>query len=154
MATDASRNVVTNRRARFNYDILETFDAGLVLTGSEIKSIRDGRVNLSEAYVQVKDGEAWLLNAHISPYRAAGPFGQHEPTRPRKLLLHRGEIARLAFEADRQRITVVPLRLYIARRRAKLEIGLARGKRQYDRRETIKRRESQREMDRAVRRGV
>ncbi len=150
MPESASSAITTNRRARYDYEILETFEAGIVLTGSEIKSIRQGRVNIREAYAQVKNGEMWLYNAHISPYNAAGPFGQHDPVRPRKLLLHRSQIARIGFEVDRQRITLVPLRLYISRRRAKVELALAKGKRQYDRRETIKQRDAKREMDRAL----
>ena len=151
MAADANRAVATNRRARFNFHILETFEAGLVLRGSEIKSIRDGQINIAEAYVQIRDGEAWLHNAHVAPYKAAGVYGQHDPVRSRKLLLKKAEIARIGSEVDRQRLTVVPLRVYIKNRVAKVQIGLARGKRQADRRETIRRRDTEREIARAMR---
>ena len=147
----ADTTIATNRRARFNYEILDTFEAGMVLTGSEIKSVRDRHMTISEGYVQVKDGEAWLHNAHIAPYPAAGPFGQHEPTRPRKLLLKKKEIAHIEREQSKARLTVVPLRVYIKGRVAKMLIGLGRGKRQFDQRETIKRRDAEREMGRAMR---
>ncbi len=143
--------IATNRRARFNYEILETFEAGMVLTGSEIKSVRDRHMTISEGYVQVRNGEAWLLNAHIAQYPAAGPFGQHETTRPRKLLLKKKEIAHIEREMQKARLTIVPLRVYIKGRVAKVLIGLGRGKRQVDRRETIKRRDAQREIGRAMR---
>lgn len=142
--------MATNRRARFNYSILETFEAGIVLTGSEIKSVRAGHANIAEAYVQVRDGQAWLHNAHISHYLAAGPMDQHEPTRARKLLLHKEQIRKIALEIQRQQLTVVPLRVYIKGRVAKVEIALAKGKRQVDRRETIKKRDAAREMSRAM----
>ena len=142
--------IATNRRARFNYTILDTYEAGIVLTGSEIKSVRAGSVNIAEAYVQIKDGQAWLHNAHIAQYQAAGPFGQHETTRSRKLLLHKEQIKSINLEMQRQRLTVVPLRLYIKGRVAKIEIALARGKGQADRRETIKKRDAEREMSRAM----
>ena len=147
----ATKNIATNRRARFNFTLLETLEAGIALTGSEIKSAREGKVNIAEAYVQIRDGQAWLHNAHIAQYQAAGPFGQHETTRPRKLLLHSREIEHLSLEVQRQRLTVVPLRLYIKGRVAKVEIALAQGKRQVDQRETIKKREADREISRAMR---
>ena len=146
----ATKTLATNRRARFNYEVLDTFEAGIVLTGSEIKSVRAGHINIAEAYVQVRGGEAWLHNAHIAQYPAAGPFGQHETTRSRKLLLHREQIKHIADEIARQRLTVVPLRLYIKGRVAKVEVALARGKTNVDRRETIKKREADREMSRAM----
>ena len=151
-SSTGTKTLATNRRARFNYEILETFEAGIVLTGSEIKSVRQARVDISEAFVQVRNGEAWLHNAHVAQYLPAGPFGQHEPTRSRKLLLHRAQIVKMELEVNRQRLTIVALRLYIKNRVAKVEIGLARGKRQVDRRNTIKRRDAQREMARAVKR--
>ena len=143
--------ISTNRRARFNYEILETYEAGIVLTGSEIKSARDRHVNIAEAYVQVRNGEAWLYNANIAQYPAAGPFGQHETTRPRKLLLHKKQLREIQDEVNRQRLSVIPLRIYIKGRVAKVLIGLGRGKTQVDRRETIKRRDADREMSRAMR---
>jgi SsrA-binding protein len=143
--------ISTNRRARFNYEILETFEAGIVLTGSEIKSVRARHVNIAEAYVQVRNGEAWMHNANIAQYSAAGPFGQHETTRPRKLLLHRKQLREIQDQVNRQRLSVIPLRMYIKGRVAKVLIGLGRGKTQVDRRETIKQRDAQREMSRAMR---
>jgi SsrA-binding protein len=143
--------ISTNRRARFNYEILETFEAGIVLTGSEIKSVRARHVNIAEAYVQVRNGEAWMHNANIAQYPAAGPFGQHETTRPRKLLLHRKQLREIQDQVNRQRLSVIPLRMYIKGRVAKVLIGLGRGKTQVDRRETIKQRDAQREMSRAMR---
>lgn len=143
--------IATNRRARFNYEILETFEAGMVLTGSEIKSVRARHMTISEGYVQVRDGEAWLHNAHIAQYPAAGPFGQHEPTRARKLLLKKKQIAHIQREMQKARLTIVPLKVYIKGRVAKILIGLGRGKRQYDQRETIKRRDADREIGRAMR---
>jgi SsrA-binding protein len=142
--------VATNRRARADYTILETLEAGVALTGAEIKVVRERRVNIAEAYAQVRNGELWLQNCHISPYQAAGHYGQLDPARPRKLLLHRTQIARLALEANRQRLTIVPLRMYLKGHIAKVEIGLARGRRKYEKREVIKKRESDREMGQAI----
>lgn len=143
--------IATNRRARFNYEILDTFEAGIVLTGSEIKSLRARHMTIAEGYVQIRDGEAWLHNANIAQYPAAGPFGQHETTRSRKLLLKKKEIAHIEREMQKARLTIVPLRVYIKGRVAKVLIGLGRGKRQVDRRETIKRRDADREIGRAMR---
>ncbi len=153
-ATDAAKQdttIATNRRARFNYEILETFEAGIVLTGSEIKSVRARQMTISEGYVQVRNGEAWLHSTHIAPYQAAGIYDQHEPTRTRKLLLKKREIAHIEREMQKARLTIVPLKVYIKGRRAKVLIGLGRGKRQVDRRETIKKRDAQREIGRAMR---
>jgi len=143
------KTVVTNRKARHNYHILDTVEAGIVLTGSEIKSIRAGRVSLGDAYVRPEGGELWLLNAHIARYEASSYLG-HEPTRPRKLLLHRKEIAELTSTVAEKGFTLVPLRLYIKDSLAKLEVALARGKKLYDKRETILRRETERALQRAV----
>lgn len=145
-----ANTIATNRRARFNYEILDSYEAGIVLTGSEIKSAREGQVNIAEAYVQIKNGQAWLHNMHIAQYKAAGPFGQHETTRTRKLLLHKEQIKQIALEMQRQRLTIVPLRMYLKGRVAKVQIALGKGKRQVDQRETIKRREADREMSRAM----
>jgi len=147
---DQNGPLASNRRARFNYSILDTFEAGMVLRGSEIKSLREGRGNISEAYVRIDNGEAWLLNAHIAPYSAAGVYGEHDPIRPRKLLLHRKELTRLVAAAERDRLTIVPLRIYIKNRVAKVLIGLAKGKQQADKRDTIRQRDAQREMQRAM----
>ena len=139
--------IATNRKAGRDYNIEDRHEAGLALVGTEIKSVRAGMVNLTDGYVQVRDRELWLLNVHIAPYDPAGRHG-HEPRRPRKLLLHRQEIARLTSRVQERGYTIVPVRLYLKGGRAKVEIALARGKRQYDKRETIARRDAQREIDR------
>ena len=143
------KTVVTNRKAYHNYDIGESIEAGIVLTGTEIKSIRSGRVSLGDAYVKPDAGELWLLNAHIARYEA-GSYMSHEPTRPRKLLLHRKEIDSLASKIQEKGLTLVPLKLYIKDSIAKLEIAPAKGKKLYDKRETIARRETDREIGRAL----
>ena len=144
-------NVATNRRARFNYDILETVEAGLVLKGTEIKAIREGHVNLSDSYAKPENGELWLVNAHIAQY-SAGSGNNHEPTRPRKLLLHKGELNRLSRQVAERGLTLVPLRLYITRHVAKVELGLAKGRKNYDKRRAIIEREREREAQEAIRR--
>ncbi len=145
----ALKTVATKRKARHNYHIMDSVEAGLVLTGSEIKSIRAGRVSLGDAYVRPENGELWLLNAHIARYQASS-YLSHEPTRPRKLLLHRKEITELTSTVAEKGFTLVPLRLYIKGSIAKLEVALARGKKLYDKRETIMRRETDRVLERAV----
>jgi SsrA-binding protein len=145
----AIKTVATNRKAYRNYYVQDSVEAGIVLTGTEIKSIRDGRVNLSDAYVRPERGELWLLNAHIARYEASS-YLSHEPTRPRKLLLHRKEIGDLTSKVLERGFTLVPLRLYIKDSLAKVEIALARGKKLYDKRESIARREMERELGRAV----
>jgi len=145
---DGVKQVAVNRRARHDYDIIETFEAGLVLTGSEIKSIRAGRVNLREGYAQVKGGEIWLYDVHIAPYTRGG-YSNHDPKRPRKLLLHRDEINRLAGQVSQRGYTIVPLRLYLRRGKAKVEIGLGKGRKTYDKRQKIAARDAQREIERA-----
>jgi SsrA-binding protein len=148
---DQGRKIVsTNRKARHDYEILDTYEAGLVLTGSEIKSIRAGHVNLREGFVQMRGNELWLLNTHIATYDQAGQFG-HDPLRPRKLLLHRKEINRIAARVQEKGLTIVPTMLYLTRGLAKVEIALARGKRQYDKRESLRRRDSQRQIERTLR---
>lgn len=146
----AEKTVATNRRARHDYHILATYEAGLVLTGSEIKSIRAGKVSLQEAYAVIENGEAWLVGAHIASYPLAG-YADHLPTRRRKLLLHRREIRNLAHEVRAKGVTLVPLRLYLRDGRAKLELAVARGKKQYDKREAIRKREVERELERTLR---
>lgn len=141
--------IATNRKAYHDYFIEETYEAGLVLTGSEIKSVRQGRVNLKDSYARIENGEAWVLNMHISPYTHGGRENQ-SPTRTRKLLLHKEEILRLKQKVEAKGMTLVPLRLYIKGNRAKLELGLAKGKRQYDKREAIARRDAQREIERSL----
>jgi SsrA-binding protein len=142
--------VATNRKAGRDFHLEDRVEAGLVLTGTEIKSVRAGRVNLSDGYVQPRDGELWLINAHIAPYDPAGRHG-HEPRRPRKLLLHRREINRLTAQVSERGYTIVPTRLYLKAGRAKVEIALARGKRKYDKRQAIAKRDAQRDVERALR---
>ena len=144
------KTITVNKKAYHDYHIMETLEAGMVLTGTEIKSIRDARVNIRDAYAKPENGELWLFNSHIAAYSAASR-DNHDPERPRKLLLHRGQIAYLAQMTDQKGLTLVPLRLYIKRGRAKLELGLARGKKSYDKREAIARRESDRELARVFR---
>ncbi len=145
----AIKTIATNRKAYHNYRILDTVEAGIALTGTEIKSIRSGRVSLAEAYVRPEGGELWLVGAHIARYEAAS-YQSHEPTRRRKLLLHRKEIQALTGKMAAKGFTLVPLRLYIKGRIAKLEIGQAKGKKLYDKRESIIRRETEREMGRIM----
>ncbi len=142
--------ICVNRQARHNYFIDEVFEAGLVLVGSEVKSLRDGKANLVDSYARIHKGEAFLVNAHISAYAGANQFN-HEPTRLRKLLLHEREIERLAGKTKERGLTLVPLKLYFKNGRAKVELGLARGKKNYDKRESLKRHEAAREMDRSMR---
>lgn len=147
----AIKTVTTNRRAYHNYLVQDTIEAGIVLTGTEIKSIRAGRVNLSEAYIRPDKGELWLLNAHIARYDA-GSYMSHEPTRPRKLLLHRKEIRALTAKVAEKGLTLVALKLNLKNGLAKVDIALARGKRLYDKRESIARREAEVEMGRVSKR--
>ena len=144
-----SRVITVNRKAYHNYHIEESFEAGIVLKGSEIKSIRAGKVNLSDAYARPENGELWLHNSHIASYDAAS-YNTHEPVRPRKLLLHRKEIDTLTSKVVQKGLTLVPLKLYIKHGLAKLELGVARGKKVYDKRETIARRDADREVERAM----
>ena len=141
--------VATNKKAYHNYFISDAIEAGIALTGSEIKSIRNGRVSLGDAYVRPEKGELWLLNAHIARYEA-GSYMNHEPLRPRKLLLHRKEINNLASKVAEKGLTLVATKMYIKGHVAKVEIALAKGKKQYDKRETITRRETERELARMV----
>ncbi len=145
----AIKTVTTNRKAYHNYHVEDSVEAGIVLTGTEIKSIRAGRVNLGDAYVRPEKRELWLLNAHIARYEA-GSYLSHEPMRPRKLLLHRKEINALTGKVSEKGFTLVPVRLYLKGNLAKVEVALARGKRLYDKRESIMRRETEREMGRVI----
>jgi SsrA-binding protein len=147
------KTVATNRRAGFDYSILKTFEAGLSLTGTEIKSIRQGHASIREAYVRPEAGELFLVGAHIAKYAPASSMN-HDPVRTRKLLMHRREISELDREATTAGASIIPLRLYLRNGRAKLEIALARGKRKYDKRQDIAKREAERAMQRAVRRGA
>lgn len=141
------RTIALNRRARHEYAVDETIEAGLVLTGTEIKSIRAGRVNLADAYARVEHGEAWLIGAHIAPYEQGNRFN-HEPLRTRKLLLHRDQIAELGGRLAAKGYTLVPLRLYLRKGMAKLELGIARGKKAHDKRRAIAERDMRRELER------
>jgi SsrA-binding protein len=144
------QSIARNKRARHDYHILDTWEAGIVLTGSEVKSLRNGKANISDAYGIVKDGEVHLLNLHISPYEQASYFN-HVPTRTRKLLLHKREIRKMIGSVERQGLTLVPLELYFKRGKAKVAIGLGRGKKLYDKRADERRRDDERDMQRAVR---
>jgi SsrA-binding protein len=146
----AQRNAVVNRRARHDYHVEETIEAGLVLTGSEVKSLRSGKAQLKDSYGRISKGEIWLFNAHISEYGPAAQFG-HDPTRARKLLLHKREIERLIGKVKEKGLTLVPLRIYFRRGVAKVELGLGRGKKLYDKRASLRERQVKREMDRARR---
>jgi SsrA-binding protein len=150
-ASGQNPDVATNRQARFRYHLLEKWEAGLVLQGSEVKSLRDGKANLKDSYATVRDAEVWLHNLHIAPYGPAAREG-HDPERPRKLLLHRKEIERLIGKTAEKGLTLVPTRLYFSNGRAKVEIALARGKEQRDKREAIREREQRREMERELKR--
>lgn len=151
MTANANVKVIfNNKRANFDYELLERFEAGLVLTGTEIKSVRAHHVSLQQSYVQARGDELWLMDANISPYEH-GNRENHEPTRPRKLLLHRREINRLLTNLAQKGLTVVPTRLYLKGGRAKVEVALARGKRKYDKRVDIARRDSDRQVERALR---
>ena len=152
MAKEQGRKVIArNRRARHDYHIEDTYEAGLVLTGTEVKSLRLGRASLADGFAQISDGEAWLHNVHIPEY-IQGTWTNHTPRRIRKLLLHRSEIDRLVSKTTEQGLTLVPLELYFKDGNVKVEIALARGKRTYDKRQDLAKRDAAREMDRALRR--
>ena len=139
--------VANNRKAKHEYFLLDTYEAGIVLKGSEIKSIRAGQLSLAQAYVSIENGEAWLINAHIAPYDQASRFN-HDPLRPRKLLLHRKQINKLFKNVRQKGTTIVPLRVYLKDGKAKVEIALAKGKKHYDKRAEVAKRDAQREIDR------
>ena len=141
------KTVATNRKARFEYQLLETFEAGLALKGTEIKSIRTGQISLQEAYVRTDGQQAWLVGAHVAPYEHASAF-QHDPMRERKLLLHKREIKTMWDAIRIKGMTIVPIKVYLKAGKAKLEIGIAKGKKQYDKRESIKERDIARENSR------
>ncbi len=149
MAKQHDKPLAQNRKARHDYDILETLEAGLVLKGTEIKSIRAGKISLVDSYVSFRNGEAWLKNCHISYYEQGNIFN-HDPLRDRKLLLHRREIFQWENRVKQEQLTVIPLKVYLVRGRAKVLIGLARGKRNYDKRHALKEQQMKREIDRAM----
>jgi SsrA-binding protein len=145
------RDIASNRAAAHNYFLLEKFEAGMVLTGTEVKSARDGRVNLKDAYGLVKDGELWLLNAHISPYQHGNIFN-HDPLRTRKLLVHKAELRKLIGKTQQRGMTLVPTRMYFRNGKIKIEVALAKGKQLWDKRETERRRTADREAREAIQR--
>jgi SsrA-binding protein len=151
MADPNSSNIAQNRRARHDYEILQHFEAGIVLSGSEIKSVRDHKVQLQGSYARLKDGEIWLQDAHIATYANAG-YASHLPTRDRKLLLHKKEIGKIAEQLGQQGLTLIPLAMYFKRGKAKVELGLGRGLRRYDKRNVLKERDVKRDIQQAVRR--
>jgi SsrA-binding protein len=150
MAERGFKIVARNRKARHDYELLDRFEAGLVLFGSEIKSIRANQVTLQHSFVNVKRGELWLMEAHIAPYEFAGS-AQHDPTRPRKLLLHRGEINKIVVALTTKGLTMVPTKMYLKDGWAKLEVALARGKKQHDKRADLAKRDAKRQVERALR---
>ena len=151
MKSNSKKQIVSsNRRARFNYEISESIEAGILLRGSEIKSIRDGKINISEGYVQIKKNGAWLHNVHIAPYQPAGINGQHKPLRVRKLLLNKKEQKKILLAMSKENLTIIPTSVYLKTRLAKVEIALAKGKKNVDKRNTIKKRESDRDINRSL----
>ncbi len=150
-ASNGDRVVATNRRARFDYEILETIECGLMLTGSEVKSLREGKAQIADSYARIDDGELWLFQMHIPPWAFAVGFGSHDPDRKRKLLVHHHEIEDLHEQTKTQPLTLIPLKVYFKDGRAKVEIALARGRKQQDRRQAIAKRDADREIARAVR---
>ena len=147
---DGDRTIATNRRARHEYHILETVEAGLVLRGTEVKSLRAGEVTFKDSYATIRNGEGWLLGCHINPY-SHGTDANHDPERDRKLLLHRRELGRLSGKIAERGLTLIPLRMYFKGGRAKIELGLGRGKKLHDKRATLRDRDQRREMDQAAR---
>jgi SsrA-binding protein len=142
--------VSDNRQARFQYEVLESFEAGIVLQGTEVKSIRQGKVNLRDGYAAIKDGEVWLHNVHVSPHSSASQVFNHEPRRNRKLLMHRDEIRRLIGKVEQKGLTLIPLKMYLKNGRVKVSLGLCRGKKLHDKREDLKRKQAKREIERAL----
>jgi len=149
-----NRPVATNRKASFEYTLERTFQAGIVLQGSEIKSVRARNLSIGDGYVQEQDGELWLVGVHISPYERSNSYTQFDPVRPRKLLLHRKEINQILSRIKEKGYTLIPTKAYIERGRAKVEVALAKGKKQYDKRETIQKRDAERAIRRAIKEDV
>ena len=148
---NGDRVVASNRRARHDYEIIETLECGLVLSGSEVKSLREGKAQISEAYARVDEGELWLFQSHIPPWTFAVGFGSHDPDRKRKLLVHHHQMTRLVDKTKSQPLTIVPLKMYFKDGRAKVEIALAKGRKQHDRRQAIAERDATREIARSIR---
>ncbi|WP_309734995.1 SsrA-binding protein SmpB [Chamaesiphon sp. OTE_75_metabat_556] len=151
--SDSIKIVADNRQARFLYEILETYEAGVELLGTEVKSIRAGKANLRDGYGLLRQGQIWLLNAHISPHNSTSAYFNHEPTRTRRLLMHKAEIRKLTGKVEQQGLTLVPLKMYLKRGRVKLTLALVRGKKLHDKREDLKKRDDKRDIDRAMKRG-
>jgi SsrA-binding protein len=151
-SSDGYKIVADNRQARFQYEILETYEVGVELKGTEVKSIRQGKVNLRDGYALIRNGEAWLHNVHISPHDTTNQVYNHDPRRTRKLLLHAGEIRKLVGQVEQKGLTLVPLKLYLKRGWVKLTLALVRGKKLHDKREDLKRKQEKREIERAVKR--
>jgi SsrA-binding protein len=149
---DSYKVIADNRQARFRYEILETYEAGIELKGTEVKSIRQGKANLQDGYALIRNGEAWLLNVHISPYQKATDFFNHDPRRTRRLLLHKKEIRKLIGKVEQEGLTLVPLKMYFKRGFVKVTIALGRGKKLHDKRESLKERQDKRDMARAMKR--
>jgi SsrA-binding protein len=150
MRPSGTKLIASNRKARRDYTILDVIEAGLVLSGSEVKSLRTGHVQLTDAYARMRNGEVWMEGVHIAPYQFAVGVGSHDPDRPRKLLLNRGEIDRLKAQVDQDRVALVPLALYFKDGRAKVELGVAKGRTKGDKRQAMAERDSQREIERAL----
>ena len=153
-APPGTKLIASNRAARRNYAITDTIEAGLVLLGSEVKSMRDAQVQLADAFARIRGGEAWLEGVHVTPYAFASGFGAHDPDRPRKLLMHRDEIARLQARVDQERVSIVPLSLYFRDGRVKVELGIGKGRAKADKRQAIAERDTQREIEREMRRHI
>ncbi len=150
MAPKGTKVVASNRRARYDYEILQEVEAGIALVGTEVKSLREGKIQLKDSYARLEDGELWLVGVHISPYAQTDGFGGHDPERPRKLLLHRDEIDELGGRVQRQSLTLVPLSVYFKDGRAKVELGLGRGRRQHDKRAAMAERDANRDIERTM----
>ncbi|HIK39634.1 SsrA-binding protein SmpB [Thermoleptolyngbya sichuanensis XZ-Cy5] len=149
---DGYKVVAENRQARFEYEILETFEAGIELVGTEVKSVRAGKANLRDGFALIRNGEVWLHNVHISPHDTASQYFNHDPRRTRKLLMHRQEIRKLIGKVEQQGLTLVPLKMYLKRGWVKISLALARGKKLHDKREDLKQKQAKREMQRAMKR--
>jgi SsrA-binding protein len=149
-SSDGYKIIADNRQARFQYEILETYEAGIELRGTEVKSIRQGKVNLRDGYALIRNEEAWLHNVHISPHDTAGQIFNHDPRRVRKLLLHAQEIRKLIGQVEQKGLTLIPLKLFLKRGWVKVTIGLARGKKLHDKREDLKRKQAKREIERVM----
>lgn len=150
--SDSYKVIADNRQARFRYEILETYEAGVELKGTEVKSIREGKANIRDGYALIRNGEAWLLNVHISPYEHSSDFFNHDPRRTRRLLLHKKEIRKLIGQVEQEGLTLIPLKMYFKRGFVKITIALGKGKKLHDKRQSIKEREDKRDMARATKR--